>query len=260
MLRKLNILLISNGLDLKKIFHSLRGSITYLNNLTKFSKMLIEKKSDFEIKTLYPCLSDRYEGAGSLPLHYFHLDRYVASRIYENAPVLHADIGSRIDGFVAQVSVFRKLEVFDIRQLNYPIQNVTFRQADLMSADFHLKDYCDSISCLHVIEHLGLGRYGDPLDPDGHIKAITNIHKMLKSGGIFYFAAPIGPLRIEYDAHRVFSIRYLLDLFEGLFKVEHFSYISDDNVLFTDVPLTSERIKDNFNCNYGCGIFELRKV
>jgi hypothetical protein len=33
--------------------------------------------------------------------------------------------------------------------------------------------YCDSLSCLHALEHFGLGRYGDPIDPRGHEKGIT---------------------------------------------------------------------------------------
>ncbi|NUN09441.1 MAG: DUF268 domain-containing protein [Ignavibacteriaceae bacterium] len=259
-IKRLNTVFVSHGLDIKKIFNSIRGLLIYFRNLSAFKKKLAETGSPFRIKSLYPCLDDRFDSAGSLPLHYFHLDLHVASRIYINQPSLHVDIGSRIDGFIAHIAVFRQVEIFDIRELSYSIPNVTFRQADLMSGDFQYSDYCDSVSCLHVIEHLGLGRYGDPLDPDGHIKSVNNIHKMLKRGGLFYFATPVGPLRIEYDAHRVFSIRYLLDMFEGKFTVENFAYITDDNRLTTNVTLEPSGIESNYGCNYGCGIFELKKV
>ena len=260
MLKKLNILFVSHGLDIKKLFNSLRGTVPYFKNLSKFRKQLADVNSPFTIKSLYPCLDDRYDSAGSLPLHYFHLDRYVASRIFVNNPHLHVDIGSRIDGFIAHLSVFRDVEVLDIREMNSEIPNVRYKQADLTSSDFPLADYCDSVSSLHAIEHFGLGRYGDPLDAEGHLKAIRNFHRMLKPGGRLYFAVPIGPLRIEYDAHRVFSVRYLLDIFSGMFELEKFSYISDDNRIFTDVELTQDKIANNLGCTYGCGIFELRKI
>jgi hypothetical protein len=83
---------------------------------------------------------------------------------------------------------------------------------------------------------------------------------MLKPGGKFYFAVPIGKQRIEFDSHRVFSIRYLLKMFSGKFNVLSFSYIDDNNNLFENVPLTKDNIENNFNCHYGCGIFELIKI
>jgi hypothetical protein len=73
-----------------------------------------------------------------------------------------------------------------------------------------MKGCCDSLSSLHAIEHFGLGRYGDPIDINGHLKAITNLHLMLKPKGKFYFSVPIGKQRIEFNAHRVFSIKYLI--------------------------------------------------
>ena len=114
-------------------------------------------------------LSD-YEGnSGIAKGDYFHQDLLVAKLIYEDQPKRHIDIGSRVDGFVAHVASYRKIEVLDIRPLaKSEHENIIFTQADLMNP----KDLgeVDSISCLHVIEHFGLGRYGDPIDIEGQNK------------------------------------------------------------------------------------------
>jgi hypothetical protein len=83
---------------------------------------------------------------------------------------------------------------------------------------------------------------------------------MLRPRGRFYFSVPIGPQRIEFNAHGVFSVEYLLELFRDRFSVERFSYVDDTGDLHRNVSLTdADEIGGNFNCNYGCGVFELRK-
>ena len=207
----------------------------------------------------YPILGDRYSNAGTLNGHYFHQDLYVARRIYINNPVRHIDVGSRIDGFVAHVAVFRTIEIFDIRKQNSKVKNIIFQQADLMQLPGRMINYCDSISSLHAIEHFGLGRYGDPIDYWGYIKGLKNITMILKKGGRFYFSVPIGSQRIEFNAHRVFSVKYLVDILKDDFDIERFSYVDDNGDFCEDAQLTENSIESNFNCNHGCGIFELLK-
>ncbi len=207
----------------------------------------------------YPILNDRYDNAGVMSGHYFHQDLYVASQIFKNKPILHVDIGSRIDGFVAHVASFRPIEIIDIRAIESKVANISFKQQDLMQLPENMLSYCDSISCLHAIEHFGLGRYSDPIDYFGHEKAMSNILQILKPGGKFYFSTPIGPQRIEFNAHRVFSIQYLIDLLSPNFEIEAFSYVDDKGDLFVNVELKAADIAKNFGCYYGCGIFEMRK-
>jgi hypothetical protein len=118
----------------------------------------------------------------------------------------------------------------------------------------------DSLSSLHAVEHFGLGRYGDPVDYFGHIKGIENMTKMLTIGGKYYFAVPIGIQRIEFNGHRVFSTSYLLDLFKEKFRLDSFSYIDDKGDFFEDPIMSQANIDKNFDCNWGCGIFELTKI
>lgn len=208
----------------------------------------------------FPILTDWDDSAGVMSGHYFHQDLWVASLIHQQAPARHVDIGSRIDGFVAHVASFREIEVLDIRQVESHWPNIVFKQADLMNEDGFEADYTDSVSSLHAIEHFGLGRYGDPIDAFGYLKAIHHIHRMLKPGGVFYFSVPIGPQRIVFNAHRVFSVKYILEIMEGRFTVSGFSFVDDAGDFHPDVALTASEVMNNFGCQYGCGIFVLKKI
>ena len=153
------------------------------------------------------------------------------------------------------------IEVFDVRPLSVSIPNIRFIQADLMApVSDNLLDYCDSLSCLHALEHFGLGRYGDPVIYDGYVLGLTNFHRILKKGGKIYISVPIGPQRIEFNAHRVFSVGYLLECFEGKYHIDHFSFVDDHGDLHENSPITQSDVKHDYGCIYGCGIFEMTKL
>lgn len=259
--KKIKMYLALIGVNLFTFYVFLKGLIPFLLDYIKFRKQLkVSNNKDFNRISLYPILTDRYEESGSASGHYFHQDLLIAKRVFINQPDKHVDLGSRVDGFVAHVAVFKEVEVIDIRKQESKVENIKFIQADLMNFDDNLIDYCDSFSSLHAIEHFGLGRYGDPIDANGHVKALENIHKILKNNGIFYFSTPIGEQRLEFNAHRVFNIKYLLDFFENKFIVEKFSYVDDNGNLFENIELNENSVLNNFGCWWGCGIFELRKV
>jgi len=220
-----------------------------------------QKKSNpsFPIKLNYPRLDDRFHKSGTMKGHYFHQDLYVARRVFENKPIRHLDIGSRVDGFVAHIAVFREIEVMDIRDLKPTVNNIRFTQGDLMQLPQTLINSFDSISSLHAIEHFGLGRYGDPVAYNGYLDGIDNIAKILKSKGKFYFSVPIGPQCIEFNAHRIFSLKYLIEILVQNFKIDYFSFVDDNGDLNEKVELTQSRIENNCGCEFGCGIFELTK-
>lgn len=220
-------------------------------------KTLKNQRSDdrsFNLDRIYPIISDRFETGGTAKGHYFHQDLYVARMVYESQAKKHVDIGSRVDGFVAHVAVFREIEVLDIRPLESKVHNITFKQMDCMDLPDNMHDYCDSISSLHAIEHFGLGRYGDSIDYYGHLKAIENIALMLKSEGVFYLSVPIGPQRIEFNAHRVFSMSYLIKDLSNKFDIKSFSYINDDGDFFENIELNDKDVERNYGCRYGCAV------
>ncbi|SEI52078.1 protein of unknown function, DUF268 [Dyadobacter koreensis] len=248
------------GFNPIQLFNSLKGIPAFISDYIKISNAKSEYPKFGEI-SISPFLGDRYEQGGDMKSVYFQQDLFVAQQVYKNNPVRHLDIGSRTDGFVAHIATFREIDVVDIRAINSIVPNIQFRQSDMMKKpDQTLYDKYDSISSLHAIEHFGLGRYGDPIDLDGHIKAINNIFGLLINKGLFYFAVPIGTQRIEFNAHRVFAVKYLLDIFKDKFVVESFTYIDDNKNIFMHQDLNPEQVENNFGCKYGCGIFILRKI
>lgn len=232
------------------------------NKIHDFLKYTFDRKNFIklggEITHRFPIWSDYRKQAGSASGDYFHQDLLVASFIHENNPKRHIDVGSRVDGFVAHVAAFRKIQVLDIRpltSLGHP--NIEFIQADLMNKDGSLPT-ADSISCLHAIEHFGLGRYGDPLDPNGHHKGFSNLVDMLEMGGTIYMSFPIGRQNeTHFNAHRVFHPRDILQWSAAKqLELVRFDYIDDSGNLHRNVDLLNQDV-----CvNLGCGIYTFRKI
>lgn len=248
------------GINPRIILKALVNIPRYLKDKKELKNDISKGQNSFNFGSSYPCLFDREEEGGNATGHYFHQDLLVAQKIFSADPKKHVDVGSRIDGFVSHIASFREIEVFDIRDIKTKVKNIKFVQADLMEQlNESLIKYTDSLSCLHTLEHFGLGRYGDKIDSNGYLTGFENLSKIIKDGGKFYFSVPIGPQRIEFNAHRVFSLSYLLELVSTNFNIDTFSYVNDSGNLCKEVTLDNKNIINNFGCNYGCGIFELTK-
>jgi len=189
------------GFDPRKLFKSVYSLPRYIRDYFKFKKLYRGKLE------LMPCLYDWYEEGGTTKSEYFWQDLLVARLVAEAKPEKHVDVGSRVDGFVTHVASFREIEVFDIRPITTQIPGIIFKQADLMnlSDSYGINSYCDSLSCLHAIEHFGLGRYGDPIDVNGFENGFINMVNLLKPGGTFYLSTPIGKERVEFNSNWVFD-------------------------------------------------------
>lgn len=241
-----------------KIRFSKNGT-KFFSDLSSFKKQ--KNNGEFVFSRFRPILSENSDDAGNLSGHYFHQDLLVAQKIFKNNPQKHVDIGSRTDGFVAHVASFREIELLDIRPMKTnPVKNIKFKQGDITKVVESDYNYCDSISSLHAIEHIGLGRYGDNVSYYGYKIALQNIANLLKAEGKFYFSVPIGKLqRVEFNAHRVFSIPYLVELLESNFTIDNFSYVNDLGDLSENISCQEETAQNTFDLHYGCGIFELTK-
>ncbi|MBI3070814.1 MAG: DUF268 domain-containing protein [Deltaproteobacteria bacterium] len=194
------------GFDPLKPLRTLRGLPGYFRDMRQFRAGYT---GEFVIS---PALQNRSEEGGTTKSEYFWQDLLVARKIFEARPTRHIDIGSRIDGFVAHVAAFREIEVFDIRPISTNIPGIKFTRADLMDPVGELSECCDSLSCLHALEHFGLGRYGDPVDPLGFERGLASMARLLKSKGVFYLSVPIGIERVEFNSHRVIDPRKLVEL------------------------------------------------
>ncbi|MCO5233766.1 MAG: DUF268 domain-containing protein [Chitinophagales bacterium] len=261
-LRYIYRLLSSYGFNAKQFLNAVRSRKS--NWIKKDYKELLRQKgndSTFQLEYSYPILTDKYDEGGTMKGAYFHQDLFVAKKIFLSNPQQHLDIGSRVDGFVAHVASFREIEIMDIRPIKSKVENITFMQGDLMELPTSLIEKYDSVSSLHAIEHFGLGRYGDPVDYFGYLKAIKNISKILKEGGTFYFSVPIGTQqRIEFNGQRIFSVAYLQKILAEHFEILSFSYINDEGDFFEEIQLTEGDALSSINCFCGCGIFILKKL
>ena len=213
-----------------------------------------------EVDQFFPILYDYSDQAGSAHGHYFHQDLLVARLIHEANPARHIDVGSRIDGFIAHVAAFRPVEIMDVRPLKETGHaNISFLQADLMKEGHAPTEIADSVSCLHALEHFGLGRYTDPIMPDGHLRGFANLLRMLKPGGTLYVSFPIGRrAQVCFNAHRIFAPRDILSWPTGDCRIEltRFDYVDDQGNLHQDAGLEGEGPQ----LEYGCGIYSFKKI
>jgi hypothetical protein len=202
------VLSVQFGIDPRRMLRSLLA-------LTRYGRDLVRFRSSFTGRLeLLPCLYDWSDEGGTTKSEYFWQDLLVARMICARRPAKHVDIGSRVDGFVAHVASFREIEVLDIRPITTKVPGVTFRQADLMDVNDAMSGCCDSLSCLHALEHFGLGRYGDPVDPAGFERGLANIARLLEVRGILYLSVPVGIARVEFNAHRISDPRVVIGLAE----------------------------------------------
>lgn len=203
---------------------------------------------------LKPRLRDRHDSAGAAQGHYFLQDVWAAQLVNAHGAQKHVDVASRVDGFVAHVVSFKPVTYVDIRPLASRVPGLTWLEGSVCSLPF--KDQSvDSLSCLHVIEHIGLGRYGDPLDPDGWLEALRELQRVLKPGGQLLIGVPCGRQRVVFHAHRVFSPMQIVAALPELRLVE-FALIQDNSATgwMSDAPLTASD-----GLPYACGLFRLTR-
>lgn len=222
----LRAILRNAGIQPRRLLSAFRGWQRYVRDRATFRAMAGTNAPRWGREL--PMLSEWDETSGSLG-GYFHQDQLVARWIHDAKPLRHVDVGSRLDGFIGSLSVFREVEVLDIRPQTKLVPNIKFHQLDLMTQlPDEWRDATDSLSCLHTIEHFGLGRYGDPLDVNGHLKGLEQLKKMVKPGGVFYLSTQIGPERIEFNAHRVFAPETMIGWFSDGWTIERCAVIDDE--------------------------------
>mgnify|MGYP000946521523 CR=1 FL=1 len=243
-------------ISLVYLFRILR-KINSLKHIGKYIKDFWRFRSlGGQVDLLNPILNDYEDTSGVASGHYFHQDLLVARLICEASPENHIDIGSRIDGFVAHVASFREINVLDIRPLNSDVHmNIKFVQGDATCLPSKMNSKYDSVSCLHSLEHFGLGRYSDTVDPAGHKKGFDSLCSLLSSEGLLYVSFPVsGDARVEFNAHRVLDPLQPIDWAKanGL-ELIRFDMVDDTGGLHLGVEVEAAIAQ-----KYGCGIYTFK--
>lgn len=168
-----------------------------------------------------PVYIDKYVSAGSVG-SYFWQDLWAARKICRISPKEHYDIGSRVDGFISHLLSFRdRVTMIDIRPLNREVEGLHFVCDDATNLNSFEDNSIESLSALCSLEHFGLGRYGDKIDPDGCYKCFEAIGRKIMAGGNIYISVPVGKEHIEFNAHRVFYASTIIDAFSQCELVEY---------------------------------------
>lgn len=245
--------MVMGGIDLRRARTTARLLPRYVRDYYTFRRRTAQAGDGaVRLGTPFPITADRTSAAGETSSHYFLQDLWAARKIYEASPERHIDIGSRIDGFVSHLLVFRSVEVIDIRPLEDTIDGLAFRQEDAMLLDTIPDRSVESLSSLHAVEHFGLGRYGDPLDPQACFKAMRSFARVLAPGGRLYFSVPIGRERVEFNAHRILDPVRIVEMFATLDLID-FAAISNGRLHDEASPA------DFRNVDEATGLYEFRR-
>jgi SAM-dependent methyltransferase len=221
----------------------------YVETLWKYRRMSDER---IPLLDLYPSLRDRGRAAGAFDVHYFYQDIWAAKKVHASGCTDHVDVASRVDGFVAHCACFTRVTFIDLRPLVTDVPEIQYRQGTVLALPFADISVA-SLSCLHVVEHVGLGRYGDPLDSHGSIKAMAELQRVLAPGGSLYFGIPVGRERVAFNAHRIFSPRTIAASF-GELDLVSFSVI-DDGGRFHELA----SLESYDDADYACGLFHFSR-
>jgi SAM-dependent methyltransferase len=184
--------------------------------------------------------------------HYAYQDAWAAREIFKRRPATHIDVGSRIS-FVLGLTAFVPVTFIDLRPLEIAMPDLETRRGSILDLPFE-NESVGSISSLHVAEHVGLGRYGDPLDPDGTVKAAAELGRVLSQNGFLYFSVPVGRPHTAFNAHRVFDPREVPEWFPEL-RLDGFAGV-DDSGRFHNQLDPSELV----DSGWACGLYRFTRA
>ncbi len=217
------------------------------------SEQNTRRRFDPQEGRLLPELDDRTATTAIEP-HYTYHPAWAARVLATTRPDKHIDISSTLH-FSTLVSAFIPVEFYDYRPADLHLSNLRSGHADLTALPFE-SDSVASLSCMHTLEHIGLGRYGDPIDYDGDLKAIAELKRVLAPGGNLLVVTPVGQPRIEFNAHRIYAYDQVVQAFAPLRLVE-FALVPDD---FGGVGLITPATRAQADAQtWGCGCFWFSK-
>ncbi len=243
---------------MKKIMLRAYKTLLNIGRYFKYIKQFIHFNRKSEQKLNW---GDRYPILGEdiinteFDKHYVYHTAWAARILQRLMPEKHIDISSDLR-FVTLVSAFLPVDYYDFRLPEIQLYGLKCKHANITKLP--LNDLSvESISCMHVAEHIGLGRYGNSLDPEGDHKAVNELIRVLARNGNLLFVVPIGyPPTIHFNAHRVYTKEMIIKMFNRLDLIE-FALISDNTDHKTILLNPPHDVL--INQQYGCGCFWFKK-
>ncbi len=212
-----------------------------------------KNRFSLSIFDIYPCIKDKTMQT-SFDRHYVYHTSWAARKVKEINPAFHTDISSSLY-FSGIVSAFVSVHFYDYRPANLKLSQLDSKSCNLINLHFE-DNSISSLSCMHTVEHIGLGRYGDKIDPDGDIKACRELSRVLNQNGTLIFVVPVGKPKIEFNAHRIYSYEQVIELFPEL-KLVEFTIITDKIEQGDFIENVDPKIVQSQN--YACGCFVFKK-
>ena len=235
-------------------FSRIKKELWFYKTLFTYKKLNKNRRFPALRRNFFKCLDDNTKNTG-FDAHYEYHQAWAARCLAKIQPEKHIDISSKIT-FNVTVSAFIPIDFYDFRPAKiYGLDNLNCKQADLTNLHFE-DNSIESISCMHTLEHIGLGRYGDRIDPDGDIKAMNELARVTSRGGNLLIVVPVGRPRVQFNAHRIYSYDMILEQFKG-FELVEFALIPDNAM---DLGIIYGASKELTNAQtYACGCFWFRK-
>ena len=228
----------------------LRGYPGYVGDLFRYLRS--PGAEPWSSISLRPMLEDKTSTTG-FDAHYVYLGAWAFRQIVTHRPERHVDVGAQI-GWVTCLASITQVVFLDVRPFPGSVENLQSRAGDVLALPFGDLEL-SSVSCLHVAEHIGLGRYGDAIDPLGTRKAIGELARVLAVGGRLYFALPVGRPKVVFNAHRIHDPTTISRWFgeEGV-RVEEFAAVDDRGRFCPDADP-----RDLRDQRYACGMYLVRR-
>ncbi len=249
------------GKQEKMKYRYFRKPIVFLKNYFQYEKdfkvfeTTHQERFSVKSKDKYPCLNDK-NAITSFDKHYTYHTAWAARKLKSVMPLEHIDISS-LTFFSTLLSAFIPIKFYDYRPAKIELDNLQCKHANITTLPFE-DNSIKSLSCMHVVEHIGLGRYGDSLDVDGDLKAISELKRVVSEKGNLLFVVPIGKAKIMFNAHRIYSYEQIISYFQE-FELKEFTLIpdqSDDGLIIN--ASKEEADKQIYAC--GCFWFQKRKL
>jgi len=225
------------------------------DQLNYFINQNSAERQEFLNYFTFPCLNDDSTITG-FDTHYLYHVAWAIKKVLNSNVTHHVDISSSLN-FCSSICSVVPTTFIDYRPANIFLDNLNCISGDLTDDDQWLHNKFESVSCMHVVEHIGLGRYGDKLDVNGDIKAMNNLINIIKTTGRLLFVVPIGKPQIFFNAHRVYSAQWITKFFERRMKLKEFYFIPGPIEL---KPILNCDFSYTENFDYGCGCFEFIKT